>query len=328
MLVKEGRAASVVRWRRYGKDRLYVTGADGVKIGWHDVITGEDNVEVLARAADYAAALDAWSAGVKPTTMSWRLPAEDSIEAIVAPEAPLQRLTPQEMQREGSDDSGPPLAVASELAEPNWQDLAGRRAGTMAREQATALKQAAPVKTFLARALGVHNDERAWRIGSDGEELVATQLARLAKKDPRWCFLHAVPVGENGSDIDHVVVGPGGVYTLNAKHHPGAKLWVGGDAFMVNGRKQPYIRNSRHEANRATRLLRAGCGFPVSVAGVVVPVGAAAVTIKTPPIDVHVVNRKALRAWLRRRPVLLTDAEVEAVFDVARRSTTWRPGVT
>jgi hypothetical protein len=31
--------------------------------------------------------------------------------------------------------------------------------------------------------------------------------------------LHAVPVGDRGSDIDHVVIGHGGVYTVNTKTH-------------------------------------------------------------------------------------------------------------
>jgi hypothetical protein len=193
----------------------------------------------------------------------------------------------------------------------------------MAREQAVALKAAAPVRTLLARVLGVHTDERAWRIGADGEEMVAAQLTRLARKDPRWRFLHAVPVGEQGADIDHLVVGPGGVFTLNAKHHPGGTVWVGGNTFLVNGLRQPYLRNSRHEAARAGRLLSAACGFPVAAIGVVVPVGADDLTIKTPPADVYVVNRMALVRWLRDRVDVLDEATVGAVFEAARRSTTW-----
>ena len=210
-------------------------------------------------------------------------------------------------------------------APPVWDDLAAHRAGEMARQQAVALKQAAPVRTFVARVLGVHTDERAWRIGADGEEMVAARLATLARKDPRWKFLHAIPVGENGSDIDHLVMGPGGVFSLNAKHHPGARIWIRDNAFKVNGQQQPYIRNSRHEALRAGRYLTAACGFPVAVAGVVVPVGADDVTIKQPPADVFVVNRMALTDWLRRRPPVLEDVLVEAIFEAARRSTTWRP---
>lgn len=228
-----------------------------------------------------------------------------------------------------ADDKSP--AATPEPPEPTpaapapWDDLASHRAGEMAREQAVALKQAAPVRTFVARVLGVHTDERAWRIGADGEEKVAARLEKLAKKDPRWKFLHAIPVGENGSDIDHLVVGPGGVFSLNAKHHPGARIWVRDNAFRVNGQQQPYVRNSRHEALRAGRYLTAACGFPVAVTGVVVPVGADDITIKQQPADVVVVNRMALSGWLRARPVVLENSTVEAVFEAARRSTTWRP---
>lgn len=85
------------------------------------------------------------------------------------------------------------------------------------------------------------------------------------------------------------------MFTLNKKYHPGARLWVGRDTFMVNGIRRPYIRNSLHEAVRASRLLGAAVGHPIAVRGVVVPVGAADLTIKEPPVDVAVVPRRRLR---------------------------------
>jgi hypothetical protein len=71
---------------------------------------------------------------------------------------------------------------------------------------------------------------------ADGEEAVA---ARLRKLGDRWKVLHAIPVGENGSDIDHVVIGPGGLFTINTKHHPNSAVWVGGNTFMVDGQQVP-----------------------------------------------------------------------------------------
>ena len=206
-----------------------------------------------------------------------------------------------------------------------WIDLGTNRPGAEAREQAVAARDAAPVKTFLARVLDKNTDERSWRIGADGEEKVAARLAKVARKDPRWRFLHAIPVGDRGSDIDHLVIGPGGIFTVNAKHHPGAKIWVGGDTFLVNGNRQPYIRNSRHEAARAARLLTSACGFPVHVEGVVVTVNADDLTIKKAPADVHVVPRMQVTRWLRRHGDILGSDVLEQIFDAARRSTTWRP---
>lgn len=302
--------ASVARWRRYGKDRLYVTGDDGTKLGHRDLLTGEDHIESPARADEFKAAISAWI----------------DTEAMPGPAAPAAAAGAQSPQE-------PVVAAAIESPElpvlptqPTREDLAERPAGEMVRQQAAALRQAAPVRTFLARVLGVHTEERAWRIGADGEKKVAAQLEKLARKDPQWRFLHAIPVGERGSDIDHVVIGPGGVFTLNTKHHPGAKIWIGGDTVMVNGQRHPYIQKSRFEAQRASRLLTAACGFPVVAVGVVVPVGADALKIKEPPADVHVVNRMRLAKWLRDRPPVLPPATINAIFDAARRPTTWSAG--
>jgi hypothetical protein len=225
-----------------------------------------------------------------------------------------------------------PLVLSGDKAEApathgggdSWVDLAKNRAGQEARRQAAMAKQTAPTRSLFARFLRVHTEERAWRIGADGEEAVGRALERLAKSDPRWCVLHSIPVGDRNSDIDHLVIGPGGVFSLNAKHHPGAKLWVGGNAFLVNGVRQPYVRNSRHEAARASRLLAAACGFRVEVTGVVVPVNAGDIVIRKPPADVHVVGRRKLHRWLRQREPLLDGASVSAIYEIARRSTTWR----
>lgn len=267
---------------------------DSVKLGWWDLVSDEAHPEspehllVLVEAA-----------------ASWR--AEQGVTVVAA------------------------TTVVAEVAPPDcepvvrpWLDLTTNRAGAEAREQALAAKDAAPVRTFLARVLGVHTDERAWRIGADGEEKVAAQLKKVTKEDPRWRFLHAIPVGNRGSDIDHLIIGPGGIFTANAKHHPNAKIWVGGDTFMVNGNKQPYIRNSRHEAARAGKLLTAACGFPVQVEGIIVPVNADDIVIKKAPAGVHVVPRMQIAKWLLRHGDVLFDEQIDAVHEAARRSTTWQ----
>ena len=203
------------------------------------------------------------------------------------------------------------------------EDLALRCPGQAARTRAEEARAEAPVRAVLARIMGVHTDERAWRLGADGEVSVGAQLDKLMKRDPRWRCLHSVPVGSNDADIDHLVIGPGGVFSLNAKNHPGARIWVAGDSFMVNGVRVAYVRNSRHEALRASRLLTAACGFPVEATGVVVPVNAHEVTVKKSPPDVEVINRRRLRHWLRRRPEVLGVSAGDAIFEQARRSATW-----
>ncbi|MDH4146282.1 MAG: NERD domain-containing protein, partial [Acidimicrobiia bacterium] len=200
-----------------------------------------------------------------------------------------------------------------------WRDLGANLAGQAAREEAVRLRKQAPVKTFVARVLGQKTDERAWRIGADGEEDVAWRLRKLGDA---WSVLHAVPVGERGSDIDHVVVGPGGVYTLNTKHHPNGKVWVAERTLMVNGTKTNYLRSSRFEASRASQRLGAACGVEVAVEPVIVVI-AKELTIKAQPSDVHVVGRRHIVDWLLARPQVLDDGMVTRIYDQARRNTTW-----
>jgi hypothetical protein len=268
---------------------------------------------VPERAGSYRAAVLSWK-------QSFRY--DGSSPAQSKPVPPTKAAIPAQPASAPADaPSARPYQLPMELP---WHDLANQPAGALAREQAIALKETAPVRTFFARALGVHTDERAWRIGADGEAKVAAQLDRLRRKDGRWLALHSVPVGRHDADIDHIVIGPGGVFVLNAKHHPAARIWVGGNTFMVNGNRRPYIHNSRAEATRASRLLTNACGFPVPVTGIVVPVNADRLTIKTPPRDVHVVNRMALVRWFRRRPDTLSEWTIGAIFDAARRSTAWQ----
>jgi hypothetical protein len=201
------------------------------------------------------------------------------------------------------------------------EDLALRRAGETLQGQAEAARHAAPVRTALGRVMRVHTSARAWRLGAAGEIRVGAQLDKLTQLDPRWRALHSIPVGSRGSDIDHVVIGPGGVFTINTKHHPDARIWVAGDTVKVNGLRHAYIRNSRHEAERASRLLSDACGFDVPVTPLIVTVGAE-LTIKEHPVGVHILSRRLLRRWLGRRPEVLT-AAADVIFDQARRSSTW-----
>ncbi|WP_233283233.1 nuclease-related domain-containing protein [Prescottella equi] len=287
--MSDGADVVVTRWRRYGHDRLYVRAPDGTDLGWWDLDAGRPHARTPQREDAVTAAAAAWQSDQHEVRC-----ARDIAPAAVEP-------------------------VRSA------QDLADARPGAAARARARAARDAAPAKTFFARLLGVRTEERAWRIGADGEEAVAARIARVVRKDPRWHVLHAIPVGVRGSDIDHLVVGPGGVYTVNAKHHPRANIWVAGNAFLVNGTKQPYIRNSRHEAARAAKLLTAACGFDVPVEPVIVTVNAQAVTLKSPPDGVHVVQRMHFARWLLRRKDVHPTVAVDAVYEAARRSTTWQP---
>ncbi|MCY4725392.1 nuclease-related domain-containing protein [Nocardioides sp. STR2] len=301
---------AITPWKRYGHDRLYVT-VNARKLGYRDNTTGVDHPADPADAILLTELVDA------------HLRDDSAVDGATVTYRPS--LPPSRVGRLETDD-------ATTAVEAIWTDLAAHQPGQLARERAEeeweARKEAHPIRSRLGRLLNVHTDERAWRIGADGEEAVGEQLEKLTRKDPRWRVLHAVPVGDRGSDIDHLVIGPAGVFTINAKHHPGAKIWVGKDQLRVNGHIEPYIRNSRFEAMRAIQILTAAVGFEVPVDALIILFGVEDITIKTEPGEkdgssVHVKYRRQAVRWLGKQSTRLTDAQVEAVYEQARRSTTW-----
>lgn len=146
----------------------------------------------------------------------------------------------------------------------------------------------------------------AWAAGADGERRVAAELEALG---PEWLVLHdrlLVP-GRSESNLDHVLVGPGGVVLLDTKNwagrlseHEGVlfKHAPGADGVM---RHRPVERDlagvHRFATEMARRLHR-----PVCVA--VVLAGRHAASFGDPRVvsGVWVVPIGHLVEWVRGRP--------------------------
>jgi hypothetical protein len=183
---------------------------------------------------------------------------------------------------------------------------------------------ARPPRSSTARLLGrspLKADDRSWYWGALGEIAVGRRLARLGSE---WTVLHAVPVGRGDADIDHVVVGPGGVFTINTKNHSGQKVFVGGRALLVAGKKQDHVRNSEHEAARAATRLSAAVGSPVEVRPLLVVVRPRSLTIGSKPAVVTVTTDAQLVRWLKKRPVVLSHERVRSLAEAAARPSSWR----
>ncbi|WP_346028576.1 nuclease-related domain-containing protein [Arthrobacter parietis] len=173
-------------------------------------------------------------------------------------------------------------------------------------------------RLFGTRPLGT--ESAPWYWGALGEREVGAFLAQLG---PDWTVLHAVPVGRGSSDIDHVLIGPGGVFTINTKRHAGQAVWTAKNTLMVAGQRQRHIPNAVYEAKRASKLLSAAVDHPVHVNGMVVVVGAKSLTVRGKHPDVAVVTpRQLLRSLNRQRPVL-TPEQVSILRAAAARPETW-----
>jgi hypothetical protein len=212
--------------------------------------------------------------------------------------------------------------VASEPNEP-WTGVeldetsfVGRPGGGSAAEKARSLRAEEPVRTLLARFLGVHTDERAWRRRASGERLTGWWLGRLPAG---WHVFHDVPSGE--ANIDHLVIGPAGVFTINTKNLTG-KVWIGPKSILHNRRRTDFLPKASAEARRASHLLSAAVGRPVEVRGVLA-ILADDWTIKQRPADVYVAAPRGAKDWILKQPAVLRPDEVIVLGVAASKPGTW-----
>lgn len=154
------------------------------------------------------------------------------------------------------------------------------------------------------------------------EEMLGRELAKLPTG---WHVLHAVVISDQDSDVDHLVIGPRGVFTLNTKHHPDGAVCLYERGLWVNGHSTVYLHAAQHEAERISKVLTAACAMPVEARAAIVFVDLARLTIKSTPKDVVVTTRRGLRNFLMQLPARLTPAHVDHIYTVARNSTTWQP---
>ena len=223
-------------------------------------------------------------------------------------------------------DAPSPVAPDVTLGPSSWSlepNLAARGPAYFFVQECLVRQEAATPRGRLARALGtspLHPDARSWYSGALGEIVVANALAQLGEG---WTVLHAVPVGSTGTEIDHVILGPGGIFTINIKNHSGKKIWIGGSTFLVNGYKQEHMRSSSHQAEWASRLLGRVTGRPVTVTPLIVVVNPLSIMTGRKQPRVTVVSSNTLKRWLVRLPRVLSDRAVAHFSMFAEERSTW-----
>lgn len=123
-----------------------------------------------------------------------------------------------------------------------------------------------------------------------------------------WFVAEGLTLQPDAIRTEHVVVGAPGVFVLMSRDHHDSEVWVADRSFLVNGQSTDYLRQAANTAHAVTRMLREQCGFTVGVEPVII-VKAKELTIKSRPLDAHVVSSSLLGKWLiRLEPILLPSA--------------------
>jgi len=168
----------------------------------------------------------------------------------------------------------------------------------------------------------LHDDAWPWYQGALGEIEVGRILSALG---PEWFVRHSVPIGAGTKDVDHLVIGPGGVFAINTKHHAGAKIWVVDYMLGINNSKTRHLQDGSRDGADVAKRLSAKAEFPVSVRPVVALVDPQSVNDKRSPHNrpVAVLDARKLVAWLKAQPQNLSDTKLSLLKLAAEEPETW-----
>ena len=97
-------------------------------------------------------------------------------------------------------------------------------------------------------------DAIAWRRGAAGERRTARLLGQLERHG--WAVLHDLAVPGSQANIDHLVIGPGGVFVIDSKQYRG-RLQLDPSGRLWHGRYPltPILRAVSFEADQAAQVL-------------------------------------------------------------------------
>ncbi|WP_185740477.1 nuclease-related domain-containing protein [Homoserinimonas aerilata] len=201
---------------------------------------------------------------------------------------------------------------------------AGGTPAASAIEEFLRAQDAVPARSRWARFVG-HSPlseasrPRFW--GALGELEVARALDELGAE---WTLLYSVPESADGAGVDHVAIGPGGVFTIMTENTSGQSVWISGRTAIVSGHRQPFVRDVELGMGRAEALLSAATGSEVEVVGILALVDPETLAVRELPRDVVVLHSARLSRWLSRRPTVLDADSIQAMAQAAAGERHWR----
>nr|WP_240434717.1 nuclease-related domain-containing protein [Streptomyces sp. YIM 130001] len=162
--------------------------------------------------------------------------------------------------------------------------------------------------------------EKSWRVDLAGEKRVGSELHRLKRHG--WYVLHSIPLSGT-EDIDHLLVGPGGVFAIATRHHPGQAVRVDDDTVRIgSGTAQAHHLADDTDAARVREVIARHCEFTFQVQRVVVYVGVTELTVEATRLPARLYQERQVSA-LGPLTGALTPAQVAHVHRVARDRRTW-----
>jgi hypothetical protein len=173
----------------------------------------------------------------------------------------------------------------------------------------------------LAKAFwGLRQTTDAWRKGAEGEERIGRRLTKLEQHG--FHVLHDLQVPGSHANVDHLVIGPTGLFVVDAKNYAGRLTLSKGTLWHGRYPLTKHLATTCWEAERVSQTLAvpvhgsAYCAKPVMcILGAEVP----RTRFEIDGVLVISGGRRLVRD-IRGGRVVMSDQEVADVTDRAERS--------
>jgi Nuclease-related domain len=157
-------------------------------------------------------------------------------------------------------------------------------------------------------------DTRTWQRGANGERRTARLLASLERHG--WAVLHDLAIPGSAANIDHLVIGPGGVLVIDSKQYRG-RLRLDQYGLLWHGRRLlvSTLRTTLWEADQADEVLGVA---DIEVAALIAVHGARVPWGRLHADGVIVAPARQVPDLLRALPPILGPERVAWLADRAR----------
>ena len=168
-----------------------------------------------------------------------------------------------------------------------------------------------PRASLVARAGGRNPVPRSlrhhYRVAL-GDVAVIEALAQLG---PSW--LVRTCDSPKGGGIEHLLIGPSGIFCMIVRHHLGGAIWIDGGVILADGERLPHLRDAEFSAVRLTQMMSDAIGTRAEATPCLVLTGSRSMTVAKPPRRVAVLTVRDIRAWLKGLSPVLSEGEVEGL---------------
>ena len=158
----------------------------------------------------------------------------------------------------------------------------------------------------------------AWATGAEGEERTAEYLDPLAAKG--FVIFHDRKIPMSPANVDHIVIGPTGVFVVETKNVAG-DFRVSGDDVRIGGRRVALVDEVRREADATWN----------AVAPVLAPKGLQVVPVvcahradlpffRRSVAGIRIVSGRGLPRYIQGQPGVLSAAEIQELRRLVERA--------